>query len=154
MKVKRNKNMSMTIIILVCVFGSLFADKFFKNDSPFDERLQNAAVQANQKCPVFLDRETRLDSTAAGTGKIFTYNYSLIHMTAQEVNATELSSSLWPRFIKTIRTEPDLKTFRKNSVTMIHRYFDKNGEFIFDLTIRPEDYLAAVKDGEDVIKDK
>jgi hypothetical protein len=45
--------------------------------------------------------------------------------------------------INTVKTNPDMAFFREKEVTMKYYYKDKNGNYLFSITVVPEQYKAV-----------
>lgn len=98
------------------------------------------ASEMNKLCPFMVDKDTRLDNTVGGIGKNFTYNYTLVNYTAEQIQIDQLVSVMKPRMVNMVKTNPDMKEFRKNKITIIYSYKDKNGRFLKNIEITPNDY--------------
>jgi hypothetical protein len=101
--------------------------------------LQNA-IDMNRKCPLQIDEWTRLDSTTAGPGKTFTYYYTLVNQTRKRIDAKSMEDRLKPLLINNMKTNRDLEVLRKNGITMCYTYYDKNGQCVLNIRVKPEDY--------------
>ncbi len=134
-------------LILAAIFtaigslvGTKLAGNLFGSGTSVDEQLMQVAKEINKNCPITVDKDTRLDNTMASVGKRFTYSYTLTSWAAEEIDLTALQNYLRPRIINSAKTSPDMKYLRDNSVTIVYRYLDKTGRFIFDITVTPADY--------------
>jgi hypothetical protein len=58
----------------------------------------------------------------------------------KEVDVNQLKANLNSHLLNGIKTNPNLKFFRDNKVTMIYAYRDKVGVFLFSLKYKYEDY--------------
>lgn len=87
-----------------------------------------------------VDEFTRLDNSIALPCNIFQYNFTLVNTIKSEVIPDTVKKYLEPSIISNIRTNPDLKFFRDNKTTMVYFYKDKNGEFVYKLSVTPELY--------------
>lgn len=116
-------------------FQSLFADK-----PVFDKVLMEAASELNKTCPIMIDQETRLDNAIAVPEKIFRYNYSLVNMVKDSIDAGEILKGIEPSLINNVKSNPAMKTFRENKVTVQYLYKDKNGMFLFQVDVTPDKY--------------
>lgn len=115
---------------------------FFKGDG-FDNTLVRMANEANKNCPFMVDRETRLDNTTTKPGKVFQYNYTLVHRDRSTVNTAELRNYLIPRIWNNLRTSPDMKIFRDHQVTLVYCYKDKNGNYLTEVKVTPDQSQLA-----------
>ncbi|MDR2955072.1 MAG: hypothetical protein LBV43_08320 [Prevotella sp.] len=104
-----------------------------------DDQLKKIAQEANAQCPKMLDQWTRLDSCAVYPGKKYTYYHSVIN-DAKITDTTLFKTNLKPQIISIVRTNPDMKFFRDNDVTLNYRYNDEKGNYIFSITATPEEY--------------
>jgi len=139
---KANKN-KVRNSILGILFGALayFAVQHFLFREPsIDKVFMNAASELNKTCPIMIDQETRLDNAVAMPNKSFQYNYTLINLNKSEISIDTVKKYLEPSIINNVRTNPDLKIYRDNKITMIYYYRDKNGEFVHKLSVTPEMY--------------
>jgi len=121
-----------TVMILIQLF-------VFKTES-FDKQMMKAASEINKMCPIMVDKETRLDNAIALPNNVFQYNYTLINIEKDNINISELKEYLKPNILNTIKTNPDLKSFREHKTTMSYNYKDKNNVFLFKLSFTPEQY--------------
>jgi hypothetical protein len=129
-------------VVGIVVFGlSYFAAQqlFFKPVS-FDKAMMEAASQLNKTCPIMVDQDTRLDNAVALPNNIFQYNYTLVNLNKSEVNIDTVKKYVEPGLINNVKTNPDLKAFRDNKVTMAYSYKDKNGEFVLKISVTPDMY--------------
>ena len=106
----------------------------------FDKAMMQAASELNESCPIMVDRETRLDNAVAMPGKVFQYHYTLVNMLLADIDVATLTSNLTPQLINNVKTNPDLKAYRDNEVTMSYTYKDANGEFVAKISVTPQDY--------------
>ncbi|MFY7788388.1 MAG: hypothetical protein ACOVQA_11000, partial [Thermoflexibacteraceae bacterium] len=119
---------------------SLGVQELFFKPTSFDQAMMQAASEINKSCPIMVDQETRLDNTVALPNNSFQYNYTLVNMVKSDVNIEALREYLQPIITNNIKTSPDMKLYRENKVIMLYQYKDKNGEFIFKLTLTPDTY--------------
>jgi len=100
--------------------------------------LNEIASSFNKQLPMNVDKETRIDAVL-GTKKNIFYNYTLVNYKQSDINAKELKSSLINKIKNNVCTNPKLKIFSKNGVNMNYIYYGKNGKYITEITIKPED---------------
>jgi len=87
-----------------------------------------------------LDSDTRLDTTMAFPGKIFSYYYTIINYTVDEINIEAFENIMRPNLINNVKTNSDMDDFRKNGVTLNYIYRDKDGIEIIQIKITSNDY--------------
>jgi hypothetical protein len=112
--------------------------QFFKPG--FDKTLMEVASELNKTCPIMVDQDTRLDNAVALPGKIFQYNYTLVNYEKSQINIDTVRKYVQPNIVNTVRTNPDMKHFRDNKVTMDYHYKDKNGVFVLKISVTPDQY--------------
>jgi hypothetical protein len=127
--------------VLGAVLGSYAVHMAFSNRAADIERaLTMASNQANKNVPLMLDPETRLDGTSAGPGRVLIYNYTLVNVTKGDgLNITRFEEATRPNIIREYKTNPGLKALREADVSMHHRYADRDGVFIVEIVVAPED---------------
>lgn len=132
------------IVVGIIAFGlSYFAVQqiFFKPPS-FDKVMMQAASELNKTCPIMVDEYTRLDNAVALPGNVFQYNYTLVSITKAEVNLDTVKKYIEPAIVNNVKTSPDLKIYRDNKTTMTYYYKDKDGEFVHQFSVTPDQYAT------------
>jgi hypothetical protein len=71
---------------------------------------------------------------------IVQYNYTLVNLDKYEVNIDTVIKYIKPGLINNVKTNPDLKAYRDNKVTMAYNYKDKNGVFVLKINVTPDLY--------------
>lgn len=110
------------------------------NTSTFDKKMMAAASELNKSLPMMVDQETRLDNAIALPENVFQYNYTLVNLTKDEIDLEVFTAYMKPQITNNVKTNPDLKFFRDNQVTMGYFYKDKNGEFVAKFAVSKKDY--------------
>lgn len=87
-----------------------------------------------------VDQDTRLDNTVALPDNAFQYNYTLVNLTKQDIDIKDFENYMVPQITNNVKTNPDLQVFRDNKVTMKYSYKDKNGEYITQISVSPNEY--------------
>ncbi len=123
------------------VLGSYAVNRGLSNRTGSVEKaLVQASNELNKTVPTMVDPETRLDGTTAGPGKTFVYQYTLVNIVKDATfDAKALETAMRPIILEQYKTNPGLKSFRDTGVSMRYRYSDKNGVFITEIVIGPED---------------
>jgi hypothetical protein len=129
-------------IFYAVAFGfSYFAVQYFYfGTASIDKNMMKVASQLNESCPMMVDSETRLDNTIALPKKVFQYFYTLVNVDKNEVDPLEIKNVIGPRIANIVKTNPDMKAMRDLNVVFKYSYKDKNGTFLFDVTISPDQY--------------
>ena len=120
------------------VLAASMAQIFF--NPSLEKILLNTAEEANTSFPMQIDQYLRVDSASVSDRKTFQYHYTLIDMEKSEVNIDTVNKYIRPEVINNVRSNPELKFFRKKKVTLDYRYYDKNGEPVYTITVTPDMY--------------
>jgi hypothetical protein len=105
-----------------------------------DKAMVKVASEINQNLPFMIDSMTRLDRTVPGPGKELVYQYTLITLTRAEVREPgKISKLLRLRMVERFKTDPRMKPIRELGIILRHSYFDKNGAFVTEFSVTPDD---------------
>lgn len=96
--------------------------------------------EINKTCPKMIDKETRLDNSVALSNRTIQYNYTLLNLEKESIDVDYLEQNFKPILLNEVKTNPAIKKFRENKVTMSYYYKDKNGKFLFKLKFNPDSY--------------
>ena len=124
--------------IVAAVVSFAVQQLFFK--PAIDKELMEIASEFNKSCPVMLDAETRLDNMTAMPNKTFQYNYSLINFDKEDIDTLYLKNFLEPNIVNNARTNPQMKELRDKKVTLQYYYKDRNGAYLFMISVKPKQY--------------
>ncbi len=111
-----------------------------ESDEMFIDFLYKVSAEINKKCPMVVDKDTRLDNTLVLSNKTIQYNYTLVNLEKEETDIEVLEKEFIPLLLKDVKTNPGLKIFRDRDVTLSYYYKDKNGDFILNFKATPELY--------------
>jgi hypothetical protein len=131
------------VALVLCAILAVFVFRSFTRvggSSSFEETLAQAAAQANKSLPMMIDKETRLDATAAEEGKRFIYTYTLVNYERGHVDTSMLRRSIRPTLVENYKTNEQMKGFREEHVELHYRYYDKNGEPLMEIVVSPSDF--------------
>lgn len=108
------------------------------DDESIREILHATAEEVNRSAPYTIDKNTRLDSSTAGPGRKFTYNYTLVTL-----DRSSLDENLLEKFAGDVKnrfcTDPAMKDFYQNRIVVDYHYRDRNGKFIKNIEIEPSE---------------
>jgi hypothetical protein len=107
-----------------------------------DRALVATMNKINSQAPVMVDRETRLDN-ANGLNHQLQYNYTLIHVTAAQVAATDFAKLMQSQVYDAVCKTKAMQVFPKNGVPVSYTYRDMNGAEIGTFKITPEQCSTA-----------
>ena len=139
-----------TIIIIVAIFfgsiiGKVSIEYFYSKSISIDDKLVLMANELNKKAPIVVDKDTRFDNVNALLDKTVQYNYTLINYLKKDIDINQLKINLRLPILNYIKTNPDLKFFTDNKVTMEYVYKDKVGVFLFKLQFKYNDYKDIIQ---------
>ena len=125
-----------SILICAIIFIAL---KFFlfRNSSP-DREVMRFVKDMNKHCPTMVDVETRLDKVNALADNRLQFDYTLIYRDKDSIAIGNLKQYMEPVILGKIKTSPTLNKYIQKDLTWIYSYNDKNGEFIFKITVTPD----------------
>lgn len=105
-----------------------------------DEKLVKIANDINSHTPIIIDSNTRLDNVTALTGKIFSYNYSLINSDPTQIDTTNLIRISKESMLNRLKTFPQAKFFRDNKIELRVNFTDEKYNYLCHFTIIPGEY--------------
>ncbi|MGB0869450.1 MAG: hypothetical protein ACPGSD_07620 [Flavobacteriales bacterium] len=136
----KNNQLKTAIGVIVGILTYFLVNHFLFAPPSFDKVLMTTASELNKSLPLMVDRDTQLDNTIALPNNVFQYHYTLINSVIDKIEIKKMEEFLEEQLLNNIKSNPDLKTFRDNNVTMNYSYKDKNGEFITKISITPDEY--------------
>ena len=138
-KPKKKLELKTLIGIAVGVAVGLFVTQSIFHPS-IDKQLAEIANEMNKTCPMNIDQYTTLKNVVALPNKTIQYNYILVEITKEEVKLDTVKKYVFPGVLQNAKTNPEMKYFRNNKVTLNYYYSDKNGEFVTEYIVKPEMY--------------
>lgn len=121
-----------------------FVVMFFVTQSLFkpsiDKQLVEFANEFNKTCPMNIDEYTTLKNVVALPNKTIQYNYVLVGIAKADVKMDTVKKYIFPGILQNVKTNPGMKLFRDNKVTLNYYYSDKNGEYVTEYIVKPEMY--------------
>jgi len=105
-----------------------------------DNKALKVVAQFNEKCPMMIDAETRMDGIEVKNGNTIVYRYTLINLFASKVDTSLFAKALRPGIINTIKTNAELAELKRIKSSFEYYYKDREGKFIYSFIITPEDY--------------
>jgi hypothetical protein len=98
------------------------------------------AGEISQSCPRMVDAETRLDNALALPGNTLQYNYTLVHAERASFDTMTVKALAEPGIIEFVKTEPKMEYPREQNTTINYCYHDKNGVYLFTVSVTPDLY--------------
>jgi hypothetical protein len=124
-------------IITTLILSTLFVPvSYAQSASPrqIAQVLTTAVNTVNEKAPIMLDEETRLDSVAT-YANVFIYNNTVINYEVAQLGIEQFDQVIEDTVIGTICTNPQLAPMIDLGVVMVYRYLDKNGDYISEKSL-------------------
>lgn len=136
-----NKKLNLkTVVGLIVGFIIMFIIIQLLLKPSFEKQLPEMVSEMNKNCPLKVDEFTTLENIIALPNKTVQYNHTLIGMTKAEVNLDTVKKYVYPGILQKVKSNPGMKIFRDNKVTLVYNYNDQNGEFVNKYVIKPEMY--------------
>lgn len=142
-KVKSKKRFKKIAIIVACILAAVllfFAVMKIFFSSPAETLLETASTNINKMCPVMVDRETRLDNVTIVGDNVMQFNYTLVNLSADQIDVNAAKMEIEPVVLNQVRTNPQMESLRAIKATIKYSYNDKAGKFLFSIKVTPEDY--------------
>jgi hypothetical protein len=134
----KSKFGAVTLGILLLMCGSYAArtvlPQFFA--SRVEDKIIRMCSELNKKMPIMVDSETRLDNVSPLPGKSFAYNYTLLNDTAETLDVPTLKAAMTPQITNRALTTKEFQPILTEGVTVIYKYFDKNGKYLFEIPVK------------------
>lgn len=145
---KKVSKKSLTITAVIATLGvvliAIFVYSYLTNNgddiAAVESVLTRISAEMNSTMPIMVDKDTRLDETTGGPGRSFIYAYSLINNSKENLNLASLEQSMRPRILENYKINEQMKYFRDAEVKLHYRYEDKNGIFLFEIVVSPQDF--------------
>ena len=125
--------------IVAAAIGYFSVSYFFTDKKDTLEMLKEEAKRINNKTPVQIDEETRLDSVVATSESSFDYFYTLIYK-SDSVNKDTIAKYVKPTIVAKLKTNPEMDYFREHKITLNYHYYGYDGLPAVTINITPELY--------------
>ena len=102
------------------------------------DKLTALSVKYNARLPMMMDKETRWDTSSAGPGLELKYYYTVVNYRADQINSSQIKQYQWQVTKEKVCSARELKTFWKNGVTLKYNYKGKDGRYVMDFAVTPE----------------
>lgn len=101
-----------------------------------DAELKQAAAAVNQRAPVMVDQDTRLDGATSGK-QTLTYNYTLVNYSSADLDSAKFESAMRPSLLKAGCQA--LKPILSAGVTVNYIYKGKDAATVSNISLKPSD---------------
>lgn len=139
----KKRPVALLIVIGIAGFGLMVALSILARNSAFMDYNYTLAIAAkaeNFGCPKMIDESTRLDSVKARHDRIYSYYYSFIDMSADDIANENFCEDWESSILENIVAMKQVQEFGKNAVTLTFDIKDKTGEHLCTVTLTPEKY--------------
>lgn len=143
-----SKSTLRNLIILMFLAGALAVKMIFFNPPPYNNELARVSNKLNERCPIMVDDDTRLDNTMVLPSGILEYNFTLLNTVYDSIVTDSLKTLLKPILENNYLTNPDLEYYRKNQITLAYNFKDKLGSYIIKFIIDPDSLLKIKPEPE------
>lgn len=121
----------------ICVVIGYCSGAWDKKVSNLDRILIENSDEFNKKCPIMVDRDTRLDNVEYQSPNLFQFNYTLVNYSKEEIDVEQFKINNKKFAINIIK---NTKLADVKFATFYIRYRDKNGDFLFLNEIKYKGY--------------
>jgi hypothetical protein len=134
------------LILVLC----LFVLSGCKNEVVLENPVMKEAKRINYKCPTMIDQITRMDSvTVLLADSIFQFCYTLVDQSMGSMDVAGLLQFLKPKLFLYAQDHASMAVQRKHRLTLAFLYRDKNGAFVTEIIIKPEEYIRKQNESLD-----
>lgn len=143
--------MGLIIVLIVAAIGGGIGKQVgkaaFAPDKPSPEQVQNALIQGlekaaqqiNDRGPVMVDKETRMDRASVGPGPRLTYHYTFPGHSSQELDASWLYANLRPTIRGNVCSNNDMSPSLKHGATYSYSYSARDGIKLMSFDVSQKD---------------
>jgi hypothetical protein len=88
------------------------------------------------------------DNVSALPERKFQYNFTITNLLKADADTTLIRSFIRhnkPVLTKAVRSDSTMIFFRQQKVTLIYIYRDKHGDYLYNITVKPEDYQDSLQ---------
>ena len=139
-KDKKKQKLGVLIGIIAFILSFYAVQQIFFKGPSYDKVMMKVASELNKSCPIMVDSETRFDNALALPGNIFQYNYTLINIDKANADTASMKNYLEPLITNQVKTNPEMKYQRDHKTIMKYYYKDKNGAYLFIVSVPPDKY--------------
>ena len=128
-------------VLLVLLFGAALLTACKEKAAPVEmDPVERLASRINFKCPFMVDVDTRMDSVYIWPDSTFQYSYTLVNQDKDNIDIRGLTAYIGSQLMETVRHSSTMKLHRDHELRLVFYYRDRNGEFVTQVIIEPEDY--------------
>jgi hypothetical protein len=132
---------TLLIVIVATVVGRKVGSLAVETSTipSFEEKLVQVASKLNERFPIMLDKDTRIDTTVAGPGRTFTYFYTFPSHASDDFDPEALHAALEPAVRQSECGIPQMRELFQAGVTAYFVYRGNDGVEITRTSVSPSD---------------
>ncbi len=136
---KKKTTVVQIIIFIVSFAFAFFVAKYFlsSGDDSVNKTLVKISKEMNATMPNMMDAETRLDSTSVDNTTL-NYHYTLVNFPKDsvEIDFEMVKSEMMQKAQDNLDTNPVMKEYRENDISLHYIFKDTNKSEVFDYTVK------------------
>ncbi|MBS7231755.1 hypothetical protein KHA90_12030 [Flavobacterium psychroterrae] len=136
----KKKNLTALIISAIVALSLALIVYYSFKEPVADKEMVELVEKYNANCPLTIQQGIRLDNVTLPKDKVVQYNLTLLNVDKQTAEVDTIKLNIQESLISTVKANPGLKIFRDNNFTLIYNYDDKKADYLFEITITPEQY--------------
>lgn len=91
-----------------------------------EPHLADVVSSLNDKCPMMVDADTRLDAITTDGVHVLTYHFTLVSARAGFLDTAEFRRAMWPGLLSNIRVSAEMEKLRADGVIFRYVYVDRD----------------------------
>ncbi|SNR71224.1 hypothetical protein [Flavobacterium sp. ov086] len=134
------KNLIILVISAIVALSLVLVLYYSFKEPVTDKEMVELVEKYNQNCPLVIQEGIRLDNVTLPKDKVVQYNLTLLNVEKESAEIETIKKNIGESLLSTVKANPGLQTFRDNDFTLIYNYDDKKENYLFEITITPEQY--------------
>lgn len=139
MLISKIRAKSLLGITLASVSAIAFQSPINAQVKNVSKELVEAADLVNQYLPMNVDPTVRWDSTHAGPGKLMNYNYTLLQLSAAQIDGNVLNQQFRPFVNNLLCNNSGSQFFRDNDVALNVNIYDNQRSLVSRIKVSPSE---------------
>lgn len=136
----KNKKSTVLIVSAIVAFSLALILYYSFKEPVADKEMIELVEKYNNNCPLVIQEGIRLDNVTLPKDKVVQYNLTLLNVERATAEIEVIKQNVEESLLSTVKANPGLKAFRDNNFTLIYNYDDKKADYLFEITITPEQY--------------
>ncbi|GIQ60288.1 hypothetical protein ACHRVW_13660 [Flavobacterium collinsii] len=136
------KKKNSTILIVSAIAALVLAFVLYRSfkEPVTDKGMIELVAKYNENCPLVIQEGIRLDNVTLPKDKVVQYNLTLLNVEKETAEIETIKQNIEASLLSTVKANPGLKAFRDSDFTLIYNYDDKKENYLFQITITPNQY--------------